>query len=125
MLKTKKRVPDTATLVTSVIIRRMNTETPVVDLTTPVAAIQAAIAQFKSQAEFKRALENESQREISSAAISQWVLRGKGASPEFCPDIEVISGVPCEALCPKVNWKKVRAQPTPPSFRPLNHLATA
>ena len=57
-------------------------------------------------------------RPVSNAAISQWVLRGKGASASFAPAIEAVAGVPCEALRPDVSWDVLRATVKPPVYVP-------
>ncbi|WP_198036367.1 transcriptional regulator [Cupriavidus taiwanensis] len=36
-------------------------------------------------------------------AVSNWLTRG--VPVEFCPAIEAITGVPCEELNPKADWK--------------------
>lgn len=38
--------------------------------------------------------------------VSNWLTRG--APIEACPDIEAITGVPCEELRPQTDWKKFR-----------------
>ena len=42
----------------------------------------------------------------SHNVIGQWVKNG--VPPKYCPDIEEITGVTCEALCPTVKWGLVR-----------------
>jgi DNA-binding transcriptional regulator YdaS (Cro superfamily) len=42
----------------------------------------------------------------SHAVIWQWGVSGVPA--KYCPDIEDLTGVPCEALCPDVKWGLVR-----------------
>lgn len=38
--------------------------------------------------------------------MSQWLKNGVPA--RYCPDIEELTGVRCEALCPDVKWGIVR-----------------
>ena len=42
----------------------------------------------------------------SHNTISQWRLNGVPA--DYCPDIEVLTGVRCEELRPRTNWGLVR-----------------
>lgn len=42
----------------------------------------------------------------SHSVISQWVENGVPAP--YCPDIEDLTGIRCELLCPKVKWGLVR-----------------
>jgi hypothetical protein len=96
----------------------MTQETTVAKILTPDAAIQAAINQFPTQAAFQRALVARSKQKLTKAAISQWVRRKNGAPSGFCPDIEAISGVPCEALRPEVSWAELRKTSKPPVYAP-------
>ena len=79
-------------------------------------ALLAAINQFDSQAAFYRALTERAKKTITKAAVSQWKRRGHGAPSDFAPDIEAISGVPCEELCRDVSWEVLRRD-TPPLHR--------
>lgn len=96
----------------------MTNETTVAALSTPSAAIKAAIDQFPSQAAFQRALIAYSKQTLTKAAISQWIRRDNGAPSDFCPDIEAISGVPCESLRPEVSWDVLRKHSRPPVYVP-------
>lgn len=40
------------------------------------------------------------------ATVYQWKLSRVPA--EYCPDIEAVTGVPCEELRPDVNWSVLR-----------------
>ena len=48
------------------------------------------------------------------ATIYQWKQTGR-VPAEYCPDIEAITGVRCEALRPDVNWAVLRAKKTRPA----------
>ena len=45
----------------------------------------------------------------SHNVVNQWRINGVPA--KHAPDIEALTGVMCERLCPKVNWKVLRANP--------------
>jgi hypothetical protein len=50
---------------------------------------------------------NERGHNISSiGVIGQWLRNGVPA--RYCPDIEELTGVSCERLCPEVRWSIVR-----------------
>jgi hypothetical protein len=50
---------------------------------------------------------NERGHQISAiGVISQWLKNGVPA--RYCPDIEELTGVSCERLCPDVKWGLVR-----------------
>jgi DNA-binding transcriptional regulator YdaS (Cro superfamily) len=49
--------------------------------------------------------------QITAARVWNWVNRDKRAPAEFCPDIEALTGVPCEDLRPDVNWAVLRTAP--------------
>jgi hypothetical protein len=42
----------------------------------------------------------------SHNVIGQWLENG--VPPKYCPDIEALTGVSCESLCPDVPWGLVR-----------------
>jgi hypothetical protein len=42
----------------------------------------------------------------SHNTITQWLKNG--TPEEYCPDIEVLTGIRCEKLNPKPNWAAVR-----------------
>jgi DNA-binding transcriptional regulator YdaS (Cro superfamily) len=42
----------------------------------------------------------------SHNVVSQWLRNGVPA--KYCPDIEALTGVTCERLCPDVKWGLVR-----------------
>lgn len=69
-------------------------------------ALDRAVASVKGKTDLMRRL-NEKGHEIGSHnTISQW--RVNGVPAKYCPDIEVITGVPCEELCPGTNWSAIR-----------------
>lgn len=45
----------------------------------------------------------------SHNVVGQWRINGVPA--KHAPDIEALTGVMCERLCPEVNWKVLRANP--------------
>jgi DNA-binding transcriptional regulator YdaS (Cro superfamily) len=51
---------------------------------------------------------------ISQQAVMHW--RTRGIPPEHCPDIEALTGIPCEVLRPGVNWSVLR-RPAPKAPR--------
>ena len=76
----------------------------------PRPAWQQALISAVTKAGGKTALMrllNERGWEIQSHnVIGQWVLNGVPA--KYCPDIEELTEVPCEQLCPDVKWGLVR-----------------
>lgn len=53
---------------------------------------------------------NERGHEITGhATVYQW-KRVKRIPAEYCPDVEAITGVPCEELRPDVNWSVLRGK---------------
>lgn len=72
-------------------------------------AIQQAINAFAKQAAFLEALQSISGRPVTSSHVANWMQRGK-VPPEFAPEIELLTGVPCERLCPVVNWTAIRGR---------------
>jgi DNA-binding transcriptional regulator YdaS (Cro superfamily) len=74
--------------------------------TTRQKAIEQAILRAGSKAALMQKL-NERGFEIKSVnVVSQWIENGVPA--KYCPDIEDLTGVPCERLCPEVRWGLVR-----------------
>jgi DNA-binding transcriptional regulator YdaS (Cro superfamily) len=45
-------------------------------------------------------------REVSKSSISRW--KRERVPAEACPDIEAVTGVPCEELRPDVHWAVLR-----------------
>lgn len=43
---------------------------------------------------------------ITRGAVNHW--KQSGVPAEHCPEIERLTGVPCEALNPKINWSVLR-----------------
>lgn len=70
-----------------------------------IAALREAIAKAGSRTSFMEQL-NERSHSVSISVIGQWLRNGVPA--RYCPDIEVLTGVRCEDLCPDVNWGLVR-----------------
>lgn len=75
--------------------------------TTPRSALDHAIEAAGGKTALMRKL-NERGHEINSHnTISQWQMNG---TPEkYCPDIEDLTAIRCEDLCPKTNWAVLRA----------------
>jgi DNA-binding transcriptional regulator YdaS (Cro superfamily) len=48
----------------------------------------------------------------SHATVNHWVLAGR-APAKYCPDIEDITGIPCEDLDPDTRWFLVRQRAQP------------
>lgn len=91
----------------------MTEKTPV---TKPeVLALLDAIAVFKTQAAFRHALSEQTGQTITSSHVFNWTQRkgGSGIPTNIAPDVEKISGIPCERLCPTTHWHIVRGQPMP------------
>jgi DNA-binding transcriptional regulator YdaS (Cro superfamily) len=56
------------------------------------------------------------------AAVSRW--KREGIPAEVCPDIERLTGVPCEELRPDLTWVRVKDKRWPnPKGRPLLDVA--
>lgn len=43
---------------------------------------------------------------VSKSSVSRW--KRERVPAEYCPDIEALTGVPCEDLRPDVNWSVLR-----------------
>lgn len=48
---------------------------------------------------------------VTPTTVSEWATGKRPVPPEHAPEIEELSGVPCEELCPSVPWAKVRRAP--------------
>lgn len=44
--------------------------------------------------------------------VEHW-MRAKRVPADKAPDVERATGIPCEILCPGVNWAVLRGQPLP------------
>ena len=73
-------------------------------LTPERQALEEAIAVAGGITKLARALNLSSHN-----VIGQW--RTNGVPAKHAPDIESLTGVMCERLCPGVNWKVLRANP--------------
>lgn len=69
-------------------------------------ALQSAIDKAEGKTALMRKLNERGHSINSHNVISQWVENGVPA--KYCPDIEELTGVSCEALCPDVKWGLVR-----------------
>jgi DNA-binding transcriptional regulator YdaS (Cro superfamily) len=45
---------------------------------------------------------------LSRMTVCLWSKPGRRVPAEYCPDIERLTGVPCEELRPDVNWGYLR-----------------
>ena len=70
-------------------------------------ALDRAVASAQGKTELMRRLNDRGHQIGSHNTISQW--RVNGVPAKYCPDVEVITGVPCEELCPGTNWAAIRA----------------
>jgi DNA-binding transcriptional regulator YdaS (Cro superfamily) len=75
---------------------------------TPVEALQAAVAVIGSQSQLASELSKRSSEPVSQARVWNWINRDGGAPSEVCPDIEDLTGISCERLCPSTNWAVLR-----------------
>ena len=74
--------------------------------TPPKLALARAIDLAGGKTALKRKL-NERGWEIGSHnTIHQWCMNG--VPEKYCPDIEDLTGVRCEELCPDTNWTVLR-----------------
>lgn len=74
---------------------------------TPVQiALDRAIAIVKGKNELMNRLNDKGHKITSYNTINQW--RRCGTPAKYCPDIETITGVACEDLCPGTNWAVLR-----------------
>lgn len=70
------------------------------------SAVASAITQAGGKTALMRRLNGRGHEIKSHSVIAQWVANGVPA--KYCPDIEAITGVSCEQLCPDVRWGLVR-----------------
>jgi DNA-binding transcriptional regulator YdaS (Cro superfamily) len=78
---------------------------------TPVEALLSAIDILGSQTALANALSKRFPEPVSPARVWNWINRDGGVPSEFCPDIEDLTGVKCEHLCPGTNWPVLRKRP--------------
>ena len=78
---------------------------------TPVESLLEAVEIMKGQTALAIALSKRCPEPVSQARVWNWINRDGGAPSEFCPDIEDLTGVKCERLCPSTNWAVLRKQP--------------
>lgn len=69
--------------------------------TPPHPLVQAAKA-YGSEASLARALG------VSRGALNQWKKPGREVPAQHAPEIERLTGIACELLCPSVRWSLVR-----------------
>lgn len=80
------------------------------------AALDDAIDIAGGPTALARALQQRGHDVKSHATVNAWRLQGV-VPGDYCPDIEVITGVPCEGLRPSTNWGLLRGTPTPTEAR--------
>jgi len=68
-----------------------------------ISALEEACQKFGGSSKLASALGRE------KASVSRW--KKERVPAEFCPEIERLTGVRCEALRPDVNWAVLRKAP--------------
>lgn len=71
-------------------------------------ALDRAIGIAKGKTALMRQLNERGHNITSHNTISQW--RENGVPAMYCPDIEDLTGVPCEELNTKTNWTLLRSR---------------
>ncbi|TEA71881.1 transcriptional regulator [Allopusillimonas ginsengisoli] len=64
--------------------------------------LEEAAQKYGSEAALARALG------VSRGALNQWKKQGRNVPAEHAPEIERLTGVPCERLCPSIRWEVLR-----------------
>jgi DNA-binding transcriptional regulator YdaS (Cro superfamily) len=77
---------------------------------TPVEALALAIDAIGGQTALANALAERVTVPITQSHVWNWLRRDFAVPAEFCPDIEDLTGVKCEHLCPGTNWAVLRKQ---------------
>lgn len=72
--------------------------------TKTVHPLETAASLFGSEAALARALG------LTRGALNQWKQEGREVPAKYAPKIEQMTGVPCELLCPSVDWSIVRGK---------------
>lgn len=88
------------------------------DLTPEKQALEEAIAAAGGITQIARALNL-----ASHNVVGQW--RVNGVPAKHAPDIEALTGIACERLCPAVNWAVLRnreANTMERAMRALDHI---
>lgn len=77
---------------------------------TPVDALKRAIKKAGGQSALARRLSERKPADmrVSHANVWNWLHRDLKTPAEHCPDIEAVTGVKCEELCPDANWSVLR-----------------
>jgi DNA-binding transcriptional regulator YdaS (Cro superfamily) len=76
---------------------------------TPVDALKRAINKVGGQSALARRLsEQKPGVPVSHSSVWNWLNRDLKAPAEHCPNIEAVTGVKCEELCPNANWGVIR-----------------
>jgi hypothetical protein len=71
------------------------------------APIEAAIKVAGGKGELMHKLNKRGWEIASYKVVDQWLLNGIPA--RYCPDIEDLTDIACELLCPEVRWGLIRA----------------
>lgn len=70
-------------------------------------ALDRAVDAAGGKTSLMRKLNERGWKITSHNTISQWRLQGS-VPADYCPDIEVLTGVRCEELRPAANWDAIR-----------------
>lgn len=80
----------------------------------PEGAIERAIRLAGGPTALARALKARGHNKVNShATVNQWAATGS-VPAKYCPDIEDLTGVPCEDLDTETKWGLVRNRRTQP-----------
>lgn len=80
----------------------------------PESAIEKAIRLAGGPTSLARDLKARGHDKVNShATVNQWAITGR-VPAKYCPDIEDITGVPCEELDTETKWGLVRDRRTSP-----------
>jgi len=80
-------------------------------------AIDDAIAKAGGPTALARVLQQRGHDVKGHATVNQWRIQGV-VPGDYCPDIEDLTGVPCEGLRPTTNWWLLRGTSTQQEARP-------
>ena len=74
-----------------------------------MSAVERVIEAVGGMSELARLLTVASKKEVSTQRVFNWKTNDRIPS-DFCPDIEKLTGIPCEELRPDVAWSILREQ---------------
>lgn len=87
-------------------------------------ALDDALRVSKGKTALMRQLNQRGHHVGSHNTITQWRLNG--IPSKYAPDIEYLTGIPVERLCPDQPWRRLEASTWPtPAGRPVLDFATA